>query len=131
MITIACATDDKIHFSDNHFGDASFYNIYQVTDKTYRLIKTIENSLKEEDEDQTDHGSSLKAKHMKRELKALGVEALMNLNFGPNIARMKTRFTPVITREKNLARGVLKLVQNYTALDTSRGEEADHKVIKL
>ncbi len=131
MITIACATNDKIHFTNTHFGDATFYNIYEISNSNFKLMYTLKNSEKDTDEIHEEHGSTLKAKSMVKQLKARGVQVLMNRNFGPNIARMKTRFIPVITSESNLARGILKLVKNFEVISNSHTDGNDFPIIKL
>ncbi len=46
----AFATDDGKAFMDRHFGDAKFYDIYEISKNEASFMKRIDNTVDEEEE---------------------------------------------------------------------------------
>lgn len=99
---IACGTNDGIKFTTEHFGDSKFFLIYEVNSETLEIIfiEKIENNSQEEKM----HGDSLKAKNISEILN--NVKILLAFTMGPNIIRMRKKFVPVISREKNIEKSL-------------------------
>ena len=49
---VAIATDNGENFIDRHFGDAKFYNIYEINPTKSTFVKKIKNSTNEEEEEE-------------------------------------------------------------------------------
>ncbi len=105
QVNIACGTDDGINFTDEHFGSAKFYLIYALNLETGELkyTKKIKNTSPQEEI----HGDPIKAHSVSELLK--DVQVLMSSVMGPNIVRIRKKFIPVISREKNIDVAIKKL----------------------
>ncbi len=104
-VKIACATDDGINFSREHFGSAKKFLIYELNleNGTAKLVGEIENTTPEE----RVHGDPAKAKNISY---LLGdVDALFGFAFGPNMVRMRERFVPILSKERNIKSALEKL----------------------
>ncbi len=131
MITIACATNDSVHFIPEHFGEAESYAVYEVDDNSYHYMYSIRNTS-EEYENHDHHGDAVKAKHVMMMLKTAKVQVVMNKAFGPNINRIKITFLPVITTEERITDGLEVLMKNMKAIEEEikKGNEKKHLVLK-
>ena len=85
-------TDDGIEFSNEHFGSATQYLIYEIDLQAKQLnyLSTIENQTPEEKE----HGDPKKAKSVKELLSDMSI--LVAKRMGKNIIRMKKKFLIII-----------------------------------
>jgi len=103
-IKLACGTDNGTEFTDKHFGSSKYFLIYEfnLETKDLRFLKRIENSTPEEE-----HGDIKKAKSVSELLK--NVFVLVAFRYGPNIIRIKKRFVPIISREKNIEKTLNKV----------------------
>jgi predicted Fe-Mo cluster-binding NifX family protein len=121
---VACATDDGKHFMDRHFGDAEYYDLYEVSEDTCRFIERIVNNTEEEE----GHADPKKARGIVNLLKDRGVEAGLTKVFGPNIKRIKKQILPILTSEEAIEAGLEKVMGNLeTALgQLALGEDRDH-----
>jgi len=126
----AFATDDGKSFIDRHFGDANFYDIYEISEKEVKLIKRIDNTT-EEDDDVEGHGDPAKAKGITGMLKKEGVTMSVSRIFGPNIKRIKKKFLCVLFQEGSIEDSLKKLQANFSVLidEWSKGE--DRNFIRL
>ncbi len=130
MLTIACATNDGKHFTDNHFGEADKYMIYSVNDNGFEHIKSIDNtSIESRDHD--GHGDALKAKHVMMLMKEADVQVVANKRFGPNINRIKIRFLPVIMNTDLIDKGLKQIAGSYNLIfdEYNRGNERKYMVV--
>ncbi len=123
-IITAFATDDGENFIDRHFGDAEFYNVYEISSTGVRLLKKIGNST-EEDDDEDGHGDPNKAKGVTGMLKKEGVNVTVSRVFGPNLKRIKKKFICIILKEWNIYESIKKLQERFSDLvdEWSKGEE--------
>lgn len=128
MITVACATDDKKAFSGGHFGEAGFYMIFNVDTNGSEYVETIENVTLDYQESVKEHGDPMKAKHVMILLKEKNVQVLANKKFGPNIARIKIRFLPVIMDVESIQEGLEMIRENYDRIygEYSKGTDRKH-----
>ncbi len=118
-IKFACATDDQINFSKEHFGSAKKYLIYSLNldNGEIQFLREIQNLTPEE----KIHGDPMKARAVSDVLS--GVQILINSFFGPNIVRMRKKFLIIISKENNIKKSLeeinkmldkLKLLLNQT-----------------
>ncbi len=108
---IACATNDKIHYTSDHFGDAHYFVLYEVNRESLRKLETIDNTTPD-DYEVHDH----KALDILKLFKDKGVEAIMNRAFGRNI-RIMVRYTiPILTKALSLDESLLILQDNLDVL---------------
>ena len=120
---LAAGTDDKKNFTDSHFGESQVFLIYEVKDDKLRLIEERENQKFDEEK----HGDEKKASHISAQLKDVNV--LVGRVFGPNIVRIRKKFVPVLSKEKNIEKSLNELILKYrdklVAEITSDKEEKD------
>ena len=131
MITVACATDDKKTFTGGHFGEAGFYMIFDVDKNGSEHVETIENVTLDYQETIKEHGDPMKAKHVMILLKEKNVQVLANKRFGPNIARIKIRFLPVIMDVENVQEGLEMIRENYDRIYSEYSKGADRKHMRI
>ena len=101
---ITCGTNDEKTFCLDHFGDSKYFLVYEVDSETkdINFLEKIENNSLEEKM----HGDPKKAKGISGILK--DVKVLVAFAMGPNIVRMRKRFIPVISREKDIEKSLEK-----------------------
>ncbi len=126
---IACGTDDGQDFTSEHFGDSKNFLIYEYDSETREIVflSKINNNSKEEEM----HGDSEKAKGISGILKDIPV--LLAFVMGPNINRMKKKFIPIISREKNISKtlGMLKKIIPEIIQEIKQIKEGDNKVFVI
>lgn len=112
-IKIACGTNNKKDFTSNHFGDSEYFLIYEYNseNQSIELIKEIKNTFEEEEEE---HGDVEKAKGVSAILK--DVQVLAAFVMGPNVTRMRKKFVPVISREKNILKTLDKIKEKMSQI---------------
>ncbi len=103
---VALATDDGLHWTEGHFGDAAFYELYRLGTKEATFIARVENGVEEE----RMHGDPRKAQGIAALLKPYGVHALAGPRFGPNIARIRAHFVPIVIETPTLRDALPKLL---------------------
>ena len=123
-LTIACATDDKNVFTNEHFGEAKEYLIYEVSKTDTLLLDTIVNKSPEEKM----HGDPNKAKGVASLLKPLGVKVLVSKVFGQNIKRMKQKFVVVLSNEDGIVESIKNIQINFETIvkELEAGENRNH-----
>jgi len=129
MIKLACGTDNETEFTNGHFGSSKYFLIYDfdLETKDLRFLKRIENSTQEEEK----HGDSKKAKSVSELLK--NVFVLVAFMYGPNIIRIKKRFIPIISREKNIEKTLnkIKLYSNKIKSEIKKEKGIDKEIIYI
>ena len=125
-IKLACGTDNETEFTNEHFGSSKYFLIYEfdLETKDLRFLKRIENSTQEEE-----HGDIKKAKSVSELLK--NVFVLVAFRYGPNIIRIKKRFIPIISREKNIEKTLykIKLLSNKIKSEIEKEKGIDKDII--
>ena len=130
-MTIACATDDGVYFSSEHFGSARFYLLYSFDTDTnkFDFIKKIDNLTPEE----RTHGDPIKANAISTLLN--GVDVFIAYVMGPNIKKIRKKFIPVISRKRVIGNALVKfsesLSQSASLELTNHTDGADFKVFYL
>jgi len=125
---IAMATDDGKNFIDRHFGDANMYKIYELRPDQIKYIKTIENTV---DEEEKIHADPKKAKGIANLLKEEGVQLVASRAFGPNIKRIRKKFVCIVIGEYNLEKGLNLIQQNFETIvsEWNKGKDRKHLVL--
>ena len=128
-IKLACGTDNGIEFTNEHFGSSKYFLIYDfdLETKDLRFLKRIENSTQEEEK----HGDIKKAKSVSELLK--NVFVLVAFKYGPNIIRIKKRFVPIISREKNIEKTLnkIKIYINKIKSEIKKEKGIDKEIIYI
>jgi len=126
-IKIACATDDRINLSKEHFGSAKEYLIYEW-DLDSEQIKFLERRLNTSAEEET-HGDPKKARKVADFME--GISILLNAAFGRNITRMRKRFIPVVSREKGIEEALKILSTRHQTVKENLAKEPLKDIIYL
>jgi len=128
-IKLACGTDNETEFTNGHFGSSKYFLIYDfdLETKDLRFLKRIENSTPEEEK----HGDIKKAKSVSELFK--NVFVLVAFRYGPNIIRIKKRFVPIISREKNIEKTLnkVKLCSNKIKSEIEKEKGIDKGIIYI
>jgi predicted Fe-Mo cluster-binding NifX family protein len=125
-VKIACGTDDEKNFTDNHFGDSKYFLIYEYNSESQdiKFIKKVNNGSEDEEE----HGDIKKAKGISGILQDVSI--LVAFVMGPNIMRMRKKFVPVISREKNILKTLNKIKEDILQMikEVQSLEKKDKKI---
>jgi predicted Fe-Mo cluster-binding NifX family protein len=127
-LRVAFATDDGKMFMKRHFGDAMFYDIYEISERESFFIKRLENTTSEEE---TQHADVQKAKGISSLLKKDGIHIVVSQVFGPNIKRIKKKFVPLIVKEPGIEQAINVIQQNISVIlkEWERGTERKHVIL--
>jgi len=125
----AIATDDGVSFIDRHFGDARFYDVYEITKNNTTFIKRIENQTDEEEEEDG-HGNPQKAHSIAGILLEEGVSVVISKVYGPNIKRIRKKFLCVVNKKGEIKESLEKLHCIFPKLSTEISK-SDKNIIYL
>ncbi len=122
---VAFATDDGKTFMGRHFGDARFYDIYEIDENQASFVKRIENTV---DEEEDVHADPKKAKGISELLLDENVTVVVSKIFGPNIKRIKKKFVCVVIRDEMINSGINKVCENIEKIyaEWEKGKERKH-----
>ena len=109
---VACATNDGTKLIKNHFGDASYFNVYNVKRESYSQIESIENKITSEI-----HADPKKAKQILLLLKSKGIQVLMNRAFGPNITKIKHLVLPLVISEDLISMAIQRIQNSFSKIN--------------
>lgn len=126
---VAIATDNGENFIDRHFGDAKFYNIYEIDPSKSIFVKRIENSTEEEDEEV--HADPKKAKGISNLLLSENVKIVVSKVFGPNIKRIKKKFVCILANDKTLEISLSKICESFEIITTEWEKGAERMPLTL
>ncbi|MDP8315369.1 MAG: NifB/NifX family molybdenum-iron cluster-binding protein [Candidatus Celaenobacter antarcticus] len=124
-LKVAFATDDGKTFMGRHFGDARFYDIYELDEDRASFIKRIENTV---DEEEDVHADPKKAKGISTLLLDEKVAVVVSKIFGPNIKRIKKKFVCIVVRDDEIDVGLKKICNNIEKIyiEWEKGKERKH-----
>lgn len=124
-LKVAFATDDGKTFMGRHFGDARFYDIYELDEDRASFIKRIENTV---DEEEDVHADPKKAKGISTLLLDEKVTVVVSKIFGPNIKRIKKKFVCIVVRDDEIDVGLKKICNNIEKIyvEWEKGNERKH-----
>jgi predicted Fe-Mo cluster-binding NifX family protein len=110
---------------DRHFGDAHYYDIYEVDDNEVSYVKRIENTTDEEEEV---HADPRKAKGISTLLLDEKVTVVVSKIFGPNIKRIKKKFVCVVVKDKEITSALQIISMNKERIvnEWEKGQERNH-----
>lgn len=127
-IKIACATNDGINLTQDHFGEADYYIVYELDQqKNLRFIEKVKNNSIEEKM----HGDPRKAASVSSLLKDMHV--LLCCAMGKNVITMRKKYCPVISRDTNIERALERLKDKYNDLlrEINRTLGDDREIIRI
>lgn len=121
---ISCATDDGINFVNRHFGDAKYYEIYELIDGKFHHIDKVINTT----EDEEKHADPKKAKGIVGLLIEKNVNVGLTKVFGPNIKRVKKHFVPVLISVDTIEEGLKLILKEKEVIqkEIDKGENRSH-----
>ncbi len=123
-IRVAVATDDGKNLMGRHFGDAAFYEVFDLFSDRSDAVSRIENDTDEEN----GHADPVKAKGVASLLKPQGVQVLVAKVFGPNLKRIRRHFVCVLTHLDDVDASLEQLREHRDAIEEAwdLGEERRH-----
>ena len=95
-IRFAFAVDTENRFSDEHFGDADKFMIYEVADDKIYFVHSETNLFKVHEEDDHHHGDPKKGNRIVKYFTGKGINVIVAKQFGKNIGIVKNHFLPII-----------------------------------
>ncbi len=128
---IAFATDNGTHFMNRHFGDAEFYEVYEVSENSFNYHKKIMNITEEDNE--SPHGDPVKAKGVTALFKDENIKVLVTKVFGPNIKRINKKFVCVLIDEDTIDSSLPIIQQNMQKIEQEwqKGENRDFLKLRV
>jgi predicted Fe-Mo cluster-binding NifX family protein len=121
-IRAAFATDDGVGFMDRHFGDAAYFDIYDIDESSMNFVQRIINSMAE---DKAAHADTAKAGGITGLLKQKNVNTAVSKVFGPNIMRIKKNFVCLRMDDPSIAAAGARLRKYYARIreEWEKGED--------
>lgn len=86
----ACAVDSEHTFTTHHFGDCSYFELFEAHGCDVQPIGHVQNSITKEGKAKGQSISSLLKHHQ--------VEVVLSRRFGLNIEKIRKHFYPVLVR---------------------------------
>ncbi len=125
-LRFAFATDDGKTYMDRHFGDADYYDIYEISSNENKFIKRISNTT--EDDDEHIHADPVKAKSVVDMLKIENIQVVASKIFGPNIKRIKKKFVCVLFNDEQISDSIKIIQKNIDVINDEwrKGETRNH-----
>ncbi len=122
---VAFATDNGKTFMSRHFGDAEYYDIYEIDYEQADFIKRISNTV---DEEEDVHADPKKAKGIMKLLFKEKVSIVASKVFGPNIKRIKKKFVCIVVKDNEIKEGISKIHKNIEKINNEweKGSERQH-----
>ncbi len=125
-LLFAFATDDGTKFIDRHFGDANYYDIYEISSDENKFIKRINNTTEEDDENI--HADPKKAGSIAKLLKSDNIQVVISKAFGPNIKRIKKKFVCGLFNDLQISDSIKTIQNNMDVFidEWETGENRNH-----
>lgn len=119
-LKFAFATNDGELFINEHFGDADFYDIYEISALENKFINRIDNTT----EDEKIHADPKKAKNIVDLLKIEDVKVICSKVFGPNIKRIRKKFVCILLNNENIQDSISTIQNNINQIieENNKGE---------
>jgi predicted Fe-Mo cluster-binding NifX family protein len=126
---VAFAMNDENKITENYFGDAKFYEIYEISKSQEKFITRIMNTTKEEEI----HADPKKAKGIASLFKGEGVQIVVSKVFGPNIKRIRKKLVCVLINKDTISDSIKTIQNNYNLIimEWEKGEERSHLNFKF
>ncbi len=123
-LIVAFATDNGKHLTNEHFGEAKEYLIYNLSKNEAKYVDVVNNiPLKEEM-----HADPRKANGIAGLLKTHKVNVIVNQAFGANIKRMNKKFVCIISKQNIIDDCIANIQVNIEDIIVAhnKGEERDN-----
>ena len=122
-LRVAAATDDGQLFMGRHFGDAEYYEIFELSRSGFTSVCRVRNDVGEED----GHADPKKARGIAGILAQHGVQVAAARVFGPNIKRIKKHFVCVLVGHDEISCSLEMMVRCFPEIlaEMERGQERD------
>jgi predicted Fe-Mo cluster-binding NifX family protein len=129
-LLFAFATDDGTKYVDRHFGDADYYDIYEISSNENKFIKRINNTTEEDNEEI--HADPKKASSIVDLLKIEKVQVVISKVFGPNIKRIKKKFVCGLFNDPQISDSIIAIQKNINIFidEWKKGETRNHINLK-
>ena len=124
-INIAFALSLSGSFEKKHFGDADKYQIYHLSNETFKLLCVEENPFKLLDES-SGHGTEKKAGSIIDFLHQKNVSVIVSRKFGANIKHIVKHFIPVEVSEETPINVQTILLKHMRWLQEEWDKQPDH-----
>jgi len=130
-IIAAFGTDDGKCFIDRHFGDSSYFDIYEIDENNANFLKRINNST-DKDKGNEVHGDPVKAGGIMGLLLKEKVNVVVSRNFGPNIKRIQMKFVCIRAVGFDIAESIQEIQKNFADIlaEWGKGEDRRHLILK-
>lgn len=124
QILTAFATDDGHTFTERHFGDSSYFDLYEINLHESRFVKRIINQTG----DGEIHSDPRKAKGIAASLTEEYVQVLVSKKFGANINRMKKKFVCLLMTNLPISENVEIIRRNLDKVicELEKGEARNY-----
>jgi len=124
----AFATDNGKTFMVRHFGDADFFDIYEIENDQANFIKRISNSSDEEEEV---HADPKKAKGITNLLQEEDIKIVVSKIFGPNIKRIRKKFVCIVVKDEEIDKSIIKICHSIDRIHEEWEKGIERKHISL
>ena len=131
QVKIAIATDQEKRLTNEHFGDAKQYIVYQIDKHSIKKIGIIKNTTELEKEHEHLHGDSSKAQGIGKLMKNNNIQVLVGKVFGPNIKRMLKDFIIVLVNDENSDLAAERIRQNFDKIIENMQNKENRQHINL
>lgn len=113
---------------DRHFGDANYYDIYEINETGADFVKRIDNTTEEEEE----HADPKKAKGITNLLLKENVQVVVSKIFGPNIKRIKKKFVCVVMNDESIEDSMNRICKNIRLVmaEWEKGKDRKHLILR-
>ena len=108
-LIFAIASNDKINYNKEHFGDSDNYSLYKINEN--EIVFVMDHKNTSEEENPNIHADPEKAKGVARMLKKNGVQVVVSKVFGPNIKRIRKKFVCIFIKNMTVDES-LKILQS-------------------
>ena len=127
----AFATGDGESFTNQHFGDNDYYDIYDITASESKFIKRINNTTTTIEE--KTHADPGKAMGVTSLLKKENVQVVVSKVYGPNIKRIKKHFVCVLMDSNSISNSLIIIMENSKVIldEWEKGEKRNHIKLKI
>ena len=122
---IAFALSQNGAFEKKHFGDADKYQIYHLSNETFKLLYEEMNPFKLMDESSS-HGTEKKAGNIIDFLHQKNVSVVVSRKFGANIKHIAKHFIPVEVSEETPIKVEAILLKHMRWLHEELDKHPDH-----
>ena len=121
----AFATGDGESFTNRHFGDNDYYDIYDITTSERKFIKRINNTTTVIEE--KTHADPGKAMGVTSLLKKENVQVVVSKVYGPNIKRIRKNFVCVLMNN-TISDSINIIMENSKVIfdEWEKGKEREH-----